>query len=97
MFGVNKDEAYLIELATLAQKIILELHCKEPENDTFEQEGIIDGLSVIKEFVSQNEIGIAIEHLLYMVYESDISYPKEKLAELCLLASKYKTNNCYSS
>lgn len=97
MFGLRlkKDEENLLELSQTAQDLILDLQGREPDNETFEQEGIIDGLAIIKNFVKENEIGIAIEHLLYMVHESDISYPSESLENLHKLVAKYKTNNYY--
>jgi hypothetical protein len=95
--GFRKDQKVIIKLAELAQKLIFELHTQEPDNKTFEQQGILNGLPIITDFIDEGEIGLAIEHLLYMVYESDISFPTENIQELNNLASKYEKSNLYVS
>ena len=93
---ISEDENDLIQLTESAQKLILELRIRDHENETFTQEGIIDGLSIVKDYIKEGEIGMAIEHLLYMVHESDISYPNESLDKLNILVSKYKAKNFYT-
>ena len=95
--SLRKDQKIIIKLTELAQKLIFELHTQKPDNQIFEQQGMLHGLSIIKDFIAEDEIGIAIEHLLYMVYESDISFPIENFQELNNLTSKYKISNFYVS
>jgi hypothetical protein len=49
----------------------------------------------VEEYIDQGEYGLAIEHLIYMVYESDICYPTEMVEELHRLTSKYNIKNPY--
>ncbi len=95
MFGLGKDQEQIIRLAETAQRLITELHINEPDNETFEQTGIINGFTIIKEFIDTDEVGLALEHLLYMIYESDIFYPESAFQELHNLTSKYKIDNFY--
>lgn len=93
--ALNKDKENLLNLGQLAQNLIFDLQVRDPNNETFEQEGIINGLLTIKDYISESEIELAIEHLLYMVNESDISYPTESCDELNNLVTKYKIANPY--
>lgn len=97
MFGLGKDQQQIIELAEIAQELVANLYINEPENETFEQSGIINCLEAIKEFINEDEIGLAIEHLLYLIYESDIFYPESELHKVHALASKYEINNFYAT
>ena len=92
---VNKDRDAISRLADEIQGSINDLYLKEPNNPTFEQEGFINGSNIVKEFIDEDEYGLAIEHLIYMAYESDISYPTEILEELHSLTSKYNIKNPY--
>lgn len=94
---LNRDKEVIIKLTRIAQTLISQLHIQDPDNETFEQEGIINGQSIVKDYIDEGEYAIAIEHLLYMVYESDISYPAEMLVELNTLASKYNVKCFYVS
>jgi hypothetical protein len=78
----NKDKLTISRLVSEIQDSIDDLYLKEPNNPTFEQEGFINGSNIVKEYIDQGEYGVAIEHLIYMVYESDISYPTEILEKL---------------
>ena len=93
-FG-NKDKLTISKLAGEIQDSINDLHLKEPDNPTFGQEGFINGSNIVKEYIDQGEYGLAVEHLIYMVYESDISYSTEILEELHTLTSKYNIKNPY--
>ncbi len=61
----SKDQKTTIKLAESAQNLIFELQVREPDNQTFEQEGTLNGLSIITDYISESEIVLAIEHLLY--------------------------------
>ena len=87
---VNNDKRIIDDLACKIQNQIHNLHLKEPNNEIFDQEGILNGYSIVKEYIDEGEYAIAIEHLLYMVYESDISYSTGIIEELNKLVSKYK-------
>jgi hypothetical protein len=38
----------------------------------FAHSGLIDGASIVREYVDHGELGCAVEHLLYMVVETSI-------------------------
>lgn len=40
---------------------------------TFDQCGLRDGFKIVEEYVQAGELGVAFDHLLYMVTETDIS------------------------
>ena len=92
---VNKDKLTISKLASVIQDSINELFLKEPNNPTFEQKGFINGSNIVEEYIDQGEYGLSIEHLIYMVYESDICYPTEIIEELHSLTSKYNIKNPY--
>lgn len=83
------------ELANKIQDLINELFSQAPLNKTFEQEGMLNGSKIVQEYLDEGEYGIAIEHLLYMVYESDVVYPNEVIDQLNKLTLKYKIENPY--
>lgn len=83
------------EIIGKIQSRIDELYSKEPNNKTFQQEGMINGSKIVQSYLHESEFGITIEHLLYMVYESDIVYPNEVIKELNELASEFKIENPY--
>ena len=82
-------------LALLAQSLINDLYKRDPDNETFEQNGILNGQEIVQDFIDNQEHGIAIEHLLYIVHESDISFPKTELEKLHSLANKCGINSGY--
>lgn len=92
---MEKTSQPILLLARKIQNLLNQLYDKEPENITFEQEGILNGLTIVQEYLDEGEYGIAVDHLFYMVYESEISYPKEIIEELTDLAEKYKIKNPY--
>lgn len=84
-----KDLAYEI------QDKIDGLYSKQPDNETFEQEGMLNGSQIVQEYLNESELGLAIEHLLYMIYESEIDYSNEIIEKINELTSKYKIKNVY--
>jgi hypothetical protein len=78
-----------------AQSLIAELRRVNPEDETFDQLGILDGHTIVAEFLDHGEFGVAIEHVLYMVHESNISFPAEELNALHALAEELGIRNNY--
>lgn len=85
----------IAELAAKIQHQINELYSNQPDNEIFEQEGILTGFQIVREYLDQDENGLAIEHLLYMVHESNIPYPAKIIEEINDLSSRYKIKNSY--
>ncbi len=86
----------ILEVTNKIQNRINELHLKQPNHETFEQEGLLNGSQIVQEYLDYNEYGIAIEHLLYMFYESEIDKPIEISEQINKLTLKYKIKNSYS-
>ncbi len=64
----------IIEAAEIAQQLITALHEADPENAAFEQAGLLGGREIVVDFIEHGEWGCALDHLLYMIHESDIRY-----------------------
>lgn len=47
-------------LALLAQSLINDLFKRDPDNETFEQNGMLNGQELVHEFLDNSEHGIAI-------------------------------------
>jgi len=92
---MNKYKNEIIELSNTAQALITELHENEPNSETFEQVGIINGAEIINDYISNGELGVALEHLLYMVHESGISFPEEASNKLNLIVKELNIKNSY--
>lgn len=80
-----------------AQDLNDDLYKKDPANGTFEQAGILDGRLIIRDFVDNNEWGPAIEHLLYMIHESEINFPENDLEAIHLIARHHGIRNVYDN
>ena len=72
----------------IADSLIRELHATNPNDETFDQLGILDGHSHVEKYLEHGEWGLAIEHVLYMVHESNIDFPDDELTALHALAER---------
>jgi hypothetical protein len=91
------DAIYEIrQCAAMAQRLIRELHERDPENETFSQVGLLDGEETIIDYLSHNEWGIAFEHLLYMIHESDIGFDMGRVERLHRIAEHFRIKNHYT-
>ena len=72
-------ESHLLAVAAEAQALISEalarMTAAEIEGTGFDQSGLRDGLEIVEDCVREGEIGVAFDHLLYMVVETGISLP----------------------
>jgi hypothetical protein len=91
-----EDEAFILESAKLARQLIIELYKDDPTHETFEQVGLLDGAEEVRDYLEHNEIGLAVEHLLYMVHEADIQFPRDRMLRLHQLAERMGLENSYS-
>ena len=85
----------ITEITNEIQESIDQLYLEKPDNETFEQEGFLNGSQIVQEYLEYNEYGLAIEHLLYMFYESDINRSDKIIEQLNKLTIKYKIENRY--
>ena len=79
------------------QSLIRELHERDPNNETFSQVGILNGGETVAEYLIHNEFGVALDHLLYMIHESDIRYDLGRVKELHALAIQLDITNHYTA
>ena len=84
------------ESAETAHRRIHELHQRDPCNNTFTQGGLLDGRETIVDYLSHNEVGIALEHLLYMIHESDITFDLQRVTHLHDIARQLGIQNHYT-
>jgi len=98
VFGLrrrNLDIKKILDATEKAQGLINDLHENDPSNGTFGQAGILDGRSIVQDYIDNNEWGLAFEHLLYMIYESGIRFPESELQELHSIARANGIRNAY--
>ena len=93
---MTRDEHEVIDAAKLAQSQIAELHIADPNNSAFEQLGLRDGFEIVRDFVNHGELGCALDHLLYMVHETPIPFPPERVLALHALAVRNGWKNHYA-
>lgn len=86
----------IAELAAQAQRLIDELHARAPEDETFSQLGILDGAQIIGDYLGYGELGCAVHHLLYVVHESNIPFPRSEVRDLHEIAGTIGEPNHYS-
>jgi hypothetical protein len=92
-----KEPTGLIEAAAeTAHRLITDLYRSDPANASFIQIGLLDGRDTVMHFISHGEWGCALDHLLYMIHESDIDFPHETVQELHDLAKSHGMPNHYS-
>ncbi|MEM8486321.1 MAG: hypothetical protein AAF564_12285 [Bacteroidota bacterium] len=95
--NINEMRALIRQCSADAQLLIHDLHDREPGNETFSQVGLLDGDQIVKEYLDHNEFGIALDHVLYMVHESDICFDPQSVLALHALAEKLKIDNHYTA
>ena len=71
----------LLAVATEAQDRISEaierMSASKIEDANFDQAGLRDGLAIVEDYVSAGELGVAYEHLRYMVEEAKVALSAE--------------------
>lgn len=89
-----RSQEFVIESSEIAQNLINDLYAVDPDHSTFIQAGLLNGHEVVSD--PQQDRNIAVEHLLYMIHESDISYPRERMLSLHQYAKEQGIRNYYS-
>jgi len=92
----DSPEQLVRSCAELAHRLIGELKARAPNHSTFEQVGLLDGREMVFADLDAGERGCALDHLLYMVHEAAIEFPKEKVLALHQLADAWGQANHYS-
>jgi hypothetical protein len=79
----------ILALSKLAQSLIEQLYARNPCDETFAQAGITCGQETVEGYIHHDEPILALEHLLYIIYESNICFPTEMLHLLHQIAKEY--------
>lgn len=74
----------------LSKEIIDEFLNSKDSSYTFESLGISNGKDIIQEFVHNNETGLALEHLEYIISENEISLNISQLNRMSTITQKFK-------
>jgi hypothetical protein len=95
---MKQDEAVreIQRCTELAHRQIHELHHMDPNNKMFSQVGLLDGRDTVFNYLSHNELGVALEHLLYMIHESDIAFDMKQVIRLHKIAELFHVRNHYT-
>ncbi len=78
------------EIADLSGQILTEILANKKLMSAMESCGIKDGEEIILEFLTHREIGLAYEHLEYVISESRIELTTEHLTRLKYIEQKLK-------
>ena len=88
-----KLEHELIAVAEYVQSLInleYERVGWEPEpNSALDQAGLREGKDVVKDYLEHGEAGIAFDHLLYMVKETNVQLSEVYSTRLSTIAKKF--------
>ena len=81
--------------SSIEHSLITEMHAANPNDESFDQLGILGDDSITASFLEHGEWGLAIEHLLYIVHESNLVIPDDELTELHALAERRSIRSSY--
>ena len=89
---INKIEGEIIAIAKYVQQLVNEEFARvdyqpEPES-ALDQHGLRNGLETIEDYLRYGENGIAFEHLLYMIQETEIVVDQEVKTRLINLTNR---------
>ncbi len=91
-----KEHQNTIKAAAQLAHDLHELHRSRPSDPTFEQVGFLDGRDTVLDYLDHGELGVALQHLLYMIHEANISFPAAVLHTLHDIAAECGVVNPYS-
>ena len=72
----------LPEVTHLMKEKFDEVHGEPTPGSALDQHGLGNGAEVVRSFIQQNELGLALEHLCYMVNEADLAVSSDTYASL---------------
>lgn len=59
----------LPEVGTLMERAFAEVGGSPVPGSALDQAGLIDGVSIVEDYLRDGETGVALEHLIYMIHE----------------------------
>jgi hypothetical protein len=84
-------EAILVRLARSVQDQLdrlYEVQSTLPPDSPLDQAGLRDGFNIVNDYVDHSERGVAFEHLIYMITESDLVLATSELCDLASVGSQ---------
>lgn len=94
--SVQPSTELVVSATELAHQLIHALRARDPTHSTFSQVGLLDGRDVVLDYIRHGELGCALHHLLYMVHESAIDFPRVRVLALHQLAEELGEPSGYS-
>jgi hypothetical protein len=78
------SDALIRRAAVEAQGLLDELFSagEPPAGSALDQAGLRDGLAIVDDYLTHNEAGLALEHLLYMIFEPSLRLSTASLADI---------------
>ena len=96
----GRERAAQVELVTRVvdetRLALQELHARHPNDATFEQVSILEGHKEVMSELQVGELVCAIDHLLYMIHESTLSYPVADVRALHAILARLQWPNAYA-
>jgi hypothetical protein len=84
-------EGAILRIAAEAQEALNSLYAQDQvvEGSALDQAGLRDGLQIVEEFIRYGELGVAFDHLRYMISEADLQLSSESLADLSKIEREF--------
>jgi hypothetical protein len=92
MFNFFKPDNPTKKIQQWSERISTLINNNVELKNKIDQVGILDGERTISEFIKYNELGLAYEHLTYMISESGIYLTEKQLNDISDLAGKFGLN-----
>lgn len=88
----NKNIENRLEIITDAVQLLIDAEFDKVDgvptpDSALDQAGLKDGKQIVMEFIHHGELGLAIEHLVYMIEETDISISNALRNQILEIAS----------
>ncbi len=62
----------LPEVSALMERAFAEVGGLPVPGSALDQAGLIDGVSIVEDYLRHGEVGVALEHLIYMIHEPSL-------------------------
>jgi len=88
MLNLFKRDNQAKKIQQWSERVSTLINNNDELKNKIDQVGVLDGERAINEFIEENEIGLAYEHLIYMILESGIYLTEEQMNDISELALK---------
>ena len=84
-----------LRIVEIIQIEIIKIYKMNPNSGIFNQMGLIDGMDIVRDYIDHNEMGCAVDHVFYMIYESGINVNENYLDRINIIANDIGVKNKY--